>query len=284
MSIDQNTLYNLISDFLREDLGRGDVTTQAVIPGGVTARGKFVAKENAIICGLEVAETVFLALDPRIQLESFISEGDEAAAGKEFARVESSADVLLSGERLALNLVSRLSGIASLTRQYVDAVRGTNVRILDTRKTTPGLRVLEKYAVTIGGGVNHRFGLDDGVLIKDNHIALTGSAGECIRRARKHAHHLLKIEIEISDLARLDEALAGHPDAIMLDNMTPDLGAEAVKIIRAHSPGILIEISGNISLDNVRAFAECGPDFISAGALTHSAAIKDISFKITPVR
>lgn len=273
-----------MSDYLREDLGRGDVTTQAVVPGGANARGKFLAKEDAVICGLEVVEAVFLALDPRMQLESFINEGDEVSAGKEFARIEGSADVLLAGERVALNLVSRLSGIASLTRQFVAAVDGTRARILDTRKTTPGMRLLEKYAVTIGGGANHRFGLDDGILIKDNHIALTGSVAECIRRARQHAHHLLKVEVEISDMARLKEALAEDSDAVLLDNMTPAETAEAVATIRAGSLRTLIEVSGNMTLESVRAYAETGVDFISVGALTHSARIKDISFKLTPVR
>lgn len=284
MSLDQGTLFNLVSDYLREDAGRGDVTSQAVLAGGSMARGKFLAKEEAVICGLEVIESVFLTLDPRVQLESFVNEGDAVQAGKEFARIEGLADVLLTGERVALNLVSRMSGIASLTRKFADAIKGTQARLLDTRKTAPGLRILEKYAVVIGGGFNHRFALDDGVLIKDNHIAMVGSAAECIRRARRNAHHLLKIEVEVSNLARLKETLAEEPDAILLDNMTAAQVAEAVAVIRAHSTRTLIEVSGNVTIENVRAYAETGVDFISVGALTHSAGIKDISFKLTPVR
>src|ERR687893_2876824 len=196
--LDEGALYNQISAFLSEDLGRGDITTQACIKRNANARGRFLAKEPMVVAGLEAAEAVFATLDSQQQLEAFVSDGEEVEAGKVIARTNGFADVLLAGERLALNLLQRLSGIATQTRRFVREVEGTKAQIVDTRKTTPGLRMLEKYAVLAGGGRNHRFGLDDGVLIKDNHIALAGGVGAAVERARQSVGHLHKIEVEVS--------------------------------------------------------------------------------------
>lgn len=278
--LDEGALYSQIGAFLGEDLGRGDITTQATVARNANARGRFVAKEAMVIAGLEAAEAVFSTLDSQQQIEAFVSDGDEIEEGKVIARTSGFADVLLAGERVALNLLQRLSGIATKTRSYVRAIEGTNALIVDTRKTTPGLRMLEKYAVQMGGGRNHRFGLDDGVLIKDNHIALAGGVGAAIENARLHVGHLHKIEIEISTETDLREALTRGADIILLDNLTPDETARLVAIARELAPQVTLESSGGITLENVRAFAEAGVDLISVGALTHSARAMDISFKI----
>jgi nicotinate-nucleotide pyrophosphorylase (carboxylating) len=264
-------------------MGRGDITTAATVRGGLMGRGRFLAKQDFVLCGLEVAEAVFSTLDSQIQIESRAFDGDAVTAGAEFARIEGPADVLLIGERTALNLLQRLSGIATLTKRYVDAVAGTGAKIVDTRKTTPGLRALEKYAVTTGGGFNHRFGLDDGVLIKDNHIALAGGVRRAIEMARGSVPHLMRIEVEVSNEAQLREALKAGADVIMLDNMTPDAMRAAVQLIREQAPAVLIEASGGINLDTVCGVAECGVDLISVGAITHSATAVDISLKIAPI-
>ncbi len=232
------------------------------------------------MAGLEAAEAVFGALDSQQQLEAFVSDGDEVEAGKVIARANGFADVLLSGERVALNLLQRLSGIATLTRQFVRAIEGTNAQIVDTRKTTPGLRMLEKYAVQAGGGRNHRFGLDDGVLIKDNHIALAGGVGAAVERAKREVGHLHKIEVEVSTDKDLREAVSSGADILLLDNLTPEETARFVGLARELSTNVLLESSGGIRLENVRAYAEAGVDLISVGALTHSARAMDISFKI----
>lgn len=282
MQLDAATVYAHASEFLKEDLGRGDITTQLVVKPGLWARGSFVARQDFILCGLEVAEAVFAALDSGIELLSRAYDGQRVAAGTEFAQVEGSASVLLAAERTALNLLCRLSGIATLTREFVDRVRGTRAEIVDTRKTTPGLRFLEKYAVWVGGGRNHRMGLDDGILIKDNHIALVGGVRRAVELARRSAPHLMKVEVEVRNRSELDEALAAGADVIMLDNMPIAELAECVRIIRERSPATLIEASGRITLDNVRQVAECGVDLISVGAITHSAASVDIGFEVTP--
>jgi len=273
-----------ISEYLREDIGRGDITTQSTVSPDVRGMGKFLAKENLVICGLEVAEAVFAHLDPETQeLETNYSEGDEVESGTVFASLKGYADVLLTGERVALNLIQRMSGVATLTRQYVKAIEGTNATIIDTRKTTPGLRMLEKYAVTIGGGKNHRYGLDDGVLIKDNHIALAGGITKAIAAAKSKIGHLHKIEVEISNWAQLREAIEAGADIVMLDNQTPDEAAKLVEMARSLNPNVLLEASGGMDLDRVRLFAEAGVDLISVGRLTHSAKAVDISFKIQTV-
>jgi nicotinate-nucleotide pyrophosphorylase (carboxylating) len=278
--LDEGALFSQIGAFLAEDLGRGDITTQATVVRNARARGRFLAKEKMVVAGLEAAEAVFSTLDSQQQIEAFASDGDEVEAGKVIARTSGFADVLLAGERVALNLLQRLSGIATLTREYVRAVEGTRAQIVDTRKTTPGLRMLEKYAVLSGGGRNHRFGLDDGVLIKDNHIALAGGVAAAVEQAKERVGHLHKVEVEVSNERDLREAIASGADIILLDNLSPEETARMVTLSRELAPPIALESSGGITLENVRAYAEAGVDMISIGALTHSARAMDISFKI----
>ena len=280
--LDEGALFSQIGAFLNEDLGRGDITTQSCVMRQQRARGRFLAKEPMVIAGLEAAEAVFSTLDSQQQLEAFVSDGDEVEPGKVIARTQGFADVLLGGERVALNLLQRLSGIATQTRQFVRAVEGTKARIVDTRKTAPGLRMLEKYAVQAGGGRNHRFGLDDGVLIKDNHIALAGGVATAVERARAAVGHLHRVEVEVSNDDDLREAIGSGADILLLDNLSPEETARAVELARQLKPDVLLESSGGITLENVRAYAEAGVDLISVGALTHSARAVDISFKIQP--
>jgi nicotinate-nucleotide pyrophosphorylase (carboxylating) len=283
MELDPGIIYAYASDLLKEDLGRGDITTQSVVRGGVKGRGRFLAKQDFVLCGLEISEAVFSALDNTITLESRVYDGEAIVSGTEFARIEGPATVLLTGERTALNIMQRLSGVATITKAFVDRIEGTGARIVDTRKTTPGLRLLEKYAVTVGGGFNHRLGLDDGVLIKDNHIALAGGVRRAVELARRAVSHLMKIEVEVSNQAQLREAITAAADVIMLDNMPVDEVRESVKMIREQAPGAIIEVSGGINLENVRSYAECGVDLISTGAITHSVAAVDVSLKIRPL-
>ncbi|MGI9106537.1 MAG: carboxylating nicotinate-nucleotide diphosphorylase [Pyrinomonadaceae bacterium] len=278
--LDEGALFQQIGAFLTEDLGRGDITTQSTVTRNAHARGRFLAKESMVVAGLEAAEAVFSTLDAQQQLEAFVSDGDEVEAGKVIARTNGFADVLLAGERVALNLLQRLSGIATITRKFVRAVEGTNAQIVDTRKTTPGLRMLEKYAVESGGGRNHRFGLDDGVLIKDNHIALAGGVGAAVERARAAVGHLHKVEVEVSTERDLREAITSGANILLLDNLTPEETRALVELARELSPNVMLEASGGIRLENVRAYAEAGVDLISVGALTHSARAMDISFKM----
>jgi len=285
---DPEIIFEAVHAALDEDLGRGDITSRAVVRTGLKARGSFLARQDLILAGLEVADAAFSAFDPYIQIESAAADGEEIKAGKVFARVTGDAQMLLAAERVALNFLQRLSGIATLTRKYVEAIAGTDARIpriVDTRKTTPGLRLLEKYAVTVGGGHNHRLGLDDGVLIKDNHLGMAGGVAEAVRRAREAAGHLHKIEVEVATLEQVSEALQAKADILLLDNMSPDLVRQAVAIVVQHEPTdrrTLTEASGGINLTNVRQYAEAGVDMISIGALTHSAPAVDISFKIKP--
>jgi nicotinate-nucleotide pyrophosphorylase (carboxylating) len=270
-----------IGEFLAEDIGRGDITTTSTVPQDARGFGRFLAKEDLVLCGLNVAEAVFFQLDPDIsEIETTYSDGDEIKSGTVFATLKGYADVLLVGERTALNLIQRMSGIATLTRQYVRAIEGTAAQIVDTRKTTPGLRMLEKYAVTVGGGKNHRMGLDDGVLIKDNHIALAGGISQAVKGAKERVGHLHKIEVEISNWAQLREAIEAGAEIVMLDNQTPEEAAKLVEMARSINPAVLLEASGRMDLDRVRSFAEAGVDLISVGRLTHSARAVDISFKI----
>ena len=278
--LDEGALFAQVGAFLAEDLGRGDITTQACVARNTRARGRFLAKEPMVVAGLEAAEAVFSTLDSQQQLEAFASDGEEIEAGKVIARTSGFADVLLAGERVALNLLQRLSGIATLTRKYVRAIEGTAAQIVDTRKTTPGLRMLEKYAVLSGGARNHRFGLDDGVLIKDNHIALAGGVASAVERAREAVGHLHKIEVEVSAEKDLREAIRSGADILLLDNLSSEDTARMAGIARELAPQIKLEASGGITLENVRAYAEAGIDLISIGALTHSARAMDISFKI----
>jgi nicotinate-nucleotide pyrophosphorylase (carboxylating) len=268
------SLDKLIELALLEDIHTGDITTQALIPADSRASARLIAKEEMTLAGLFVAEKVFKRLNADVEFIPGLAEGALAAKDALIATVRGSAAELLMGERVALNLLQRLSGIATLTMRYVTAVAGTGARIVDTRKTTPGLRELEKYAVRVGGGINHRTGLYDGILIKENHIAATGGIGEAIKRARDYIPHTLKIEIETETLAQVDEALASGADIIMLDNMSIADMRSAVMAIAGRA---LVEASGGVTLETVRAIAETGVDIISVGALTHSARAMDIS-------
>jgi nicotinate-nucleotide pyrophosphorylase (carboxylating) len=259
---------------LAEDLGRaGDVTAAACLPPGQTLTVVFAARKAGRISGLDCARLAIAAMDPAARFETLIADGQDAPAGAVLAKVSGDARAILSAERVALNLLGRLSGVATLTRAYVQAVQGTRARIVCTRKTTPGLRALEKYAVRCGGGVNHRFGLDDAILIKDNHVAACGGVGPALERARAAAGHLMKIEVEVDSLDQLDEALPYRPDVIMLDNFTLADLAEAVRRVAG---AVVLEASGGVTLETVRAIAERGVDAISVGALTHSAPVLDI--------
>jgi nicotinate-nucleotide pyrophosphorylase (carboxylating) len=264
----------IIRAALAEDLGRaGDLTAQACVPADTKLTADFAARRGGVVAGLSCIRLTLAELDPSITYDPLTADGQVVPAGTTLARVSGNARAILTAERTALNLIGRLCGIATLTQDFVDAVAGTGAKITDTRKTTPGLRALEKYAVRCGGGVNHRFGLDDAILIKDNHVAACGSVGEAIRRAKAFAGHLVKVEVEVDSLVQLQEALAHDPDVIMLDNFTLQDMREAVKIADRR---VTIEASGGITLDTVRAFAETGVDVISVGALTHSAKVLDI--------
>ncbi|NJC41418.1 nicotinate-nucleotide pyrophosphorylase (carboxylating) [Brevundimonas alba] len=259
---------------LAEDLGRaGDLTAQACIPEGARMRAVFAARKPGVLAGVDCVRLALLAMDPAATITARLKDGDAFEAGAVLVEAEADARAFLAAERTALNLLARLCGIATLTRAYVQAVEGTGARIADTRKTTPGLRALEKHAVMCGGGLNHRFGLDDAILIKDNHVAVCGGVGEAIRRARAAAGHLVKIEVEVDGLAQLDEALAERPDVIMLDNFTAEMLREAVSRVGGR---VVLEASGGVTLETVRGIAETGVKVISVGALTHSAASLDI--------
>jgi nicotinate-nucleotide pyrophosphorylase (carboxylating) len=264
----------IVQAALAEDLGRaGDVTSQACVPRDARLRAVFVARKPGVIAGMACARLAVAALDPSADFKGVVEDGARVGAGEKLAWVDANARALLGAERVGLNLMGHLSGVATLTRAYVRAVEGTGAIIVDTRKTTPGLRALEKYAVRCGGGVNHRFGLDDAILIKDNHIAACGSVGEAVRRARAAAGHLMKVEVEIDGLGQLEEALKYGPDVVMLDNFSLEDLAEAVR--RATGRAVL-EASGGVTLETARAIAETGVDVISVGALTHSANVLDI--------
>ncbi len=274
----ESLVQEIVARALAEDIGVGDVTTLATVEEGRTCRAEVLAKAEGVVAGLGVMETTFLALDARVQFEALCRDGSTVTPGEVVARVSGPARALLTAERTALNFLQRMSGIATLTARYVAAVEGTKAQILDTRKTAPGLRVLDKYAVRMGGGRNHRFGLFDGVLIKDNHIRAAGGIEGAVERARGAAHHLLKIEVEVTTFEELEEALAAGAEVIMLDNMDPRDVARAVEKIAGRA---LVEASGNITLENVRAYAECGVDFISVGELTHSPRALDFSLEFT---
>ena len=262
----------LIRSALDEDVGRGDITSEALFSSSLKRGAQIVAKEEGLLAGVEVVKEVFrLTSSGRVKFTHSLEDGDLIGEDRPVLIMEGSVLAILRGERVALNFLSRLSGIATLTRKYVDLVKGLEVRIMDTRKTSPNLRALEKYAVKTGGGLNHRFALDDGVLIKDNHIKICGGVGEAVGRARQMLSPLLKIEVEVENLAQLEEAIDAGADIVMLDNMEKGKMQEAVRRIRSQERHILIEASGGISLENVRDTAETGVDFISVGGLTHSA-------------
>lgn len=266
----------MLFDSLREDVGTGDITTQSTIDEKTVISGRFIAKKEGVICGLPVVARVFELIDPQIDLSFWFADGDAVGKGAVIAEITGPARGILTGERVALNLLQHLSGIATQTRRCVDAVQGTRARIADTRKTTPGLRVLEKYAVKTGGGVNHRFNLADGILIKDNHIKAAGGISSAVEAARKNAPHTLRIEVEVENFDMIDEALLCRADIIMLDNMTLDEMAKAVKRIGGRA---IVEASGNMGEKDLLAVAETGVDIISIGALTHSVRAMDISLR-----
>lgn len=278
MRTDRRLLEELVAAWLAEDVGRGDVTTRAVVPPDRAGVARIEAREAAVVAGIDAARACFaLVSDGRLVWRGLVPDGGEVGPGDIIARIEGPLAAILTAERTALNLVGHLSGIATMTRRFSKEVEGTTATIVDTRKTTPGMRLLEKAAVRAGGGSNHRFGLDDGVLIKDNHVAAVGGVEEAVRRARASVPHGLKIEVEVSTLDQLDEALAAGADAILLDNMQPETIAAAVE--RAGGKAIL-EASGGITLENVRRYAETGVDLISVGALTHSAPNVDVALEV----
>ena len=264
----------IIAAALAEDLGRsGDVTSRACIDIDARLTCAFTARRPGVLAGLACARLAMTALDPSASIEMLKADGDQVGPGDRLAIVQANAHAVLGAERTALNLLGRLSGVATLTRAYVTLVEGTTARIIDTRKTTPGLRALEKYAVRCGGGANHRFGLDDAILIKDNHVAACGGVGEALRRARAHAGHMIKIEVEVDSLDQLGEALAGAPDIIMLDNFSL---ADMRAAVAMTGGRVALEASGGVDLTTVAQIARTGVDLISVGALTHSAPVLDI--------
>ncbi len=267
-------LDRIIRTALQEDIGLGDITTLATVTPGTKARAELVAKEDFVLSGLDVARQVFLCLDREIAFEKLQDDGRRVRRGEVLAWIKGDAALLLQGERVALNLLQRMSGIATLTAAFVQAVEGTRVRLVDTRKTTPGLRSLEKYAVRSGGGHNHRTSLYDGVLIKENHIAAAGGLTVAVERARQYAPHTLRIEVETQNLAEVQEAVAAGADIVLLDNMDCATLRQAVELVAGRA---LTEASGGVNLETVRAIAETGVDLISVGALTHSYRAADIS-------
>ena len=277
--MDINTLKKAIEKFLHEDIGSGDLTSEAILDADQVGTAEFVAKGSFVVCGIETfASLVFKTQNPAIEIIEASKDASQASPGDILLKAKGPVLDLLKAERVALNLVQRLCGIATLTALFVKKVKPLPVRILDTRKTTPGLRMLEKYAVRVGGGYNHRFNLADGVLIKDNHIQACGSIKNAVAKMREKVPHTMKIEVEASSMEEVRECLNSTVDIIMLDNMTSDQMREAVKLAGGRA---LLEASGGISLDNVREVAETGVDYISIGALTHSAPACDISMRLT---
>lgn len=266
----------IITRALKEDIGTGDITTISTVPDDKMIKGKLIAKESGVICGINILREVFLKVDNKLNILMHVNDGSNVKSGDLLAEISGSASSILTGERVALNLIQRLSGISTKTSQLVDILKDTKTNITDTRKTTPGLRVLEKYAVKVGGGVNHRYNLSDGVLIKDNHIAAAGGITNAVNAARKNAPHMLKIEVEVETLEQVDEALTAHADVIMLDNMSLETMKQAVDKINGKA---LVEASGNMGDKDLKAIAATGVDLISIGALTHTVKAMDISLK-----
>lgn len=275
--VPKEKLRQLIRSALDEDVGAGDVTTGALLSGRETGTARATAKTDLVVAGIDVFRETFLFLNREIRFADCREDGSEIRRGDILAELSGSLGDILTAERVALNFLQRMCGIATMTRQFVKALAGTRAGILDTRKTAPGLRILDKYAVAAGGGLNHRFALYDGVLIKDNHITAAGGIGEAVKRARRKIPHLLKIEVEVKNHGEVREALAAGADAVMLDNMGLEAMREAVLLIGGQIP---VEASGNVTLANVRQIAETGVDFISVGALTHSVTAADISLVV----
>lgn len=267
---------HLILEALKEDISSEDVSTNAVMKEAVRGEVDLICKEDGIIAGLDVFRRVFQLLDSETETEFYCKDGDEVKKGQRMGRVAGDIRVLLSGERVALNFLQRMSGIATYTRSVAALLEGTGIKLLDTRKTTPNMRIFEKYAVRVGGGYNHRYNLSDGVLLKDNHIGAAGGVAQAVKMAKKYAPFVRKIEIEVEDLDMVRDAVEAGADIIMLDNMTPEEMREAVRIIGGRAE---TECSGNVIRENIAGLAEIGVDYISSGALTHSAPILDISMK-----
>jgi nicotinate-nucleotide pyrophosphorylase (carboxylating) len=274
---EKQNLQAIIRQALREDIGKGDITTLSTVPKNTVLEGKFIAKESGTIAGLEVVRETLKLIDNNVKFSALVSDGDQANSGTILAKVRGKGRSLLTAERTALNFLQRMSGIATATRSYVNSVRNTKAAVVDTRKTAPGLRLLDKWAVRLGGGQNHRFGLFDMVLIKENHIAAAGSIANAVALVRAKDRKKRAIEVEVRDLNELTEALKLNPDRILLDNMTPDQLREAVRITGGKTT---LEASGNISLENIADVAATGVDIISVGKLTHSVKALDISFLI----
>lgn len=278
--IDEGALYSQLGAFLREDLGRGDVTTQSIIARNTRAKARFVANESIVVAGLEAAEEIFLTLDSQQQLEAFASDGENVEAGKVIARMVGFADVLITAERVALNLLQRMSGVATLTSQFVKAVEGTSARIVDTRAATPGLRLLDRYAVELGGGINGRFSLDDGVLISSNHLAIVGGAGAAVRHAKESLGHLHRVAVECQTANEIKEAVEAGAGSIVLDAAS-DV-QELVNVAKGISSQVMVEVGGVVTLDNVKELAATGVDLVRVDALTNSAPAASISFQVQP--
>ena len=276
----QQVLGELIRTSLAEDVGTGDVTTASALRGDEAGVARATAKGDLVIAGIDVFGEVFRMLDPALAVSTHCRDGEKAKTGDVLAEIAGPLASILTAERVALNLLQRMCGIATLTRRFVDAVAGTHARIIDTRKTAPGLRLLDKYAVRAGGGRNHRFALYDGILVKDNHITAAGGIAEAVRRVRERIPHTLKIEVEVKNLVELEEALAAGADSVLLDNMNLSEMAAAVKRVAGQIP---LEASGNMTLERVPGVAATGVDLISVGALTHSPAAADISLNVVQV-
>lgn len=275
-SMDKERLDSLIKMALREDMPSGDVTSESIISLDSISKAVILSKEDGVLVGISIAEKVFRMVDPSLQFKKLKNDGDRIYKGQELARIEGKSISLLKGERTALNFLQRLSGIATKTQKFVEKLSGTKTQILDTRKTTPGLRELEKYSVRMGGGKNHRMSLSDMVLIKDNHLQLVGSISEAIKKARKNVGNTMKIEVETTTLEEVKEALESGADLIMLDNMSVEAMKEVVEFIRGRVP---LEVSGNVDLNRIEELASLGVDYISVGGLTHSYHSLDISME-----
>ena len=281
MELPKDYISNVVRGALSEDIGEGDITTNSIVPSGIKVRGEFLAKSNGVICGLAFVETAFRILDENIKFIPNIADGDDVTVGQVIATVEGDARAILSAERTALNFLTHLSGIATLTRKFVDAISGTKTKILDTRKTTPLLRLAEKYATYCGGAQNHRIGLYDMILVKDNHIAIAGGIKNALDKIYSSGKPKVPVEVEVTDLEQLETALLYPVDRIMLDNFSVEKVREAIKLRNKLGKSVPFECSGGITLENIRAYAETGVEYISIGAITHSAQALDISLEIS---
>ena len=279
LGLSGDELRTLVKQALVEDLGQGDLTTRVTIPEGMRARGTFRSKQNLVVAGLPVAETVFQVLEPSVKWEPAVEDGTEVETGTPLAIASGSAVALLGGERVALNFLQQLSGIATFAMRLKSELAGLRAEFLDTRKTTPGLRSLQKYAVRMGGGQNHRLRLDDGILIKNNHLSLVGGISKAVENARRSRPAGFHVEVEVTSLAELEEAIGAGADGVLLDNMTP---VEVHKCVERARDRVRLEVSGGIDAGNIRAYAEAGVDYVSVGSLTHSAPAVDINFRIEP--